>query len=30
MYEKFYKLIEDNKIEAEKTNRLIESVMNNS
>lgn len=30
MYEKFYKIIEDNKIEAEKTNRLIESVMNNS
>ncbi len=30
MYEKFYKIIEDNKIEAEKTNRLIESLMNNS
>ena len=29
MYEKFYKIIEDNKIEAEKTNRLIESVMKN-
>ena len=30
MYEKFYKIIEDNKIEEEKTNRLIESLMKNS
>lgn len=28
-HEKFYKIIEDSKIEAEKTNRLIDSIMNN-